>query len=135
MFALFLVRHTSFLFLLRIISHATCMSLLFVACLLKLGIFMLTQSSTLVSRLPPFLLLIPLPLLLPLLLTFQAVATSSASFSGSSTSTLETRRKIFVKIPISAPCEKNGIRNCSPSLRAMIIDLLAVCVHIFKFTP
>ena len=110
MFALFLVRHTSFLFLLRIISHATCMSLLFVACLLKLGIFMLTQSSTLVSRLPPFLLLIPLPLLLLLLLlTFQAVATSSASFSGSSTSTLETRRKIFVKIPISAHCEKTGL--------------------------
>lgn len=105
MFALFLVRHTSFLFLLRIISHATCMSLLFVACLLKLGIFMLTQSSTLVSRLPPFLLLIPLPLLLK----FQAVATSSASFSGSSTSTLETRRKIFVKIPISAHCEKTGL--------------------------
>jgi len=96
---------------------------------------MLTQSSTLVSRLPPFLLLIPLPLLLLLLLlTFQAVGTSSASFSGSSTSTLETRRKIFVKIPISAK-KKNGIRNCSPSLRAMIIDLLAVCVHIFKFTP
>ena len=71
---------------------------------------MLTQSSTLVSRLPPFLLLIPLLLLLLLLLllTFQAVGTSSASFSGSSTSTLETRRKIFVKIPISAK-KKTGL--------------------------